>query len=79
VGIGARLANLDDRVIGRREQRSAKDYRNTFAMGLVGTLTILFVLTVTGRWAYVGTVGGFVGVTLASGIRWHRSKGRSEP
>lgn len=66
-----RLRHLDDRVIGRPTPASAKRYRDTFIAGLLGTLAVLVTIAVTGKWAFIGAVGGFVGLMLGGGLGWY--------
>ncbi len=73
MGIAQRLRSLDDRVFGRPKPPTAKTYRATFLVGLFGTLTVLVVSAITGEWSFIAGVGGFLGIMLASVLRWYDS------
>ena len=69
----ARLRALDDRVLGRPEPEKVSTVRAWFLIALAVTLTYLVVVAVTGAWRYAGGIGGFLGMTLGTGLRWYRS------
>lgn len=74
MGLGARLASLDSRVMGRPRHLSVKDRRNAFLGPLVATLVILLVLAITDNWEYVGALMGGVVLAIGQGIRWYRGR-----
>lgn len=72
VTLGQRLRSLDDRVLGKPKPPTTATYRNSFLVGLAGAVAMLVVLAITGKWSFVGSIGGFLGVMLGSGVRWRR-------
>lgn len=72
--LGDALRRLDDRVLGPPRTAPPTTYRATFLLGVAGVLVVLGFVLVTGRTAAIGGVGGFVGVTVASGVRWYRAR-----
>jgi hypothetical protein len=78
VGLGDALRRLDDRVLPAPKPVSVTTHRNTFLVGLIGTLLVLVGLILSGRWTAVGAVGGFVGVMIGGGIRWYRAAQRTQ-
>lgn len=70
MGLGDALRQLG---LLRTRQMSATTHRNSFILGLIGTLVVLAGLILTGWWVAVGAVGGFVGVMISGGVRWYRA------
>jgi hypothetical protein len=68
----ARLRALDDRVLGRPRPEQVSTARAWCLIALALTLTCLAVVAVTGAWRYASGIGGLLGLTLGTGLRWYR-------
>ena len=67
------MRRLDDRVLGKPKPVPVTTYRATFLVGVVGICAFLTYVLVTGRTSAFGGIGGFVGVTIVSGLSWYRA------
>ena len=79
MGVARRLRELDDRVFGEPRPATTSTYQTLFLVGLVGTLTVLAAVLITGDGLWAAAGGGFLGTMLVSGARWYamaRSSGR---
>ena len=79
MGLMRRLADLDNRVLGKPKpaRYTAADYRRVCLMSAGLLLPLVLVAGLTHHWESLAPGGGFFGFTIVNGARWYSARRRT--
>jgi hypothetical protein len=70
-----RLAELDNRVLGKPKPATPAMRRKAFLLQAAMSAFVVLIAGVSGNWTILYPAAGLIGLTIVAGARWYWSRG----